>query len=135
MGFAQSVSHGPRPAQHVAKPWGEQFIFAVTASYIGAVNHIRQGQSLSLQFHRTRDETLYLYDGLLHVEFESDDGEMHTVQMRPGQSIRFCPLRKHRISALEDSVLFEVSTPPLDDVVRLQDLYGRTLDGSSTSDR
>jgi mannose-6-phosphate isomerase len=134
MGFAQSGSHGPRPAQHVAKPWGEQFIFAATASYIGAVNLIRQGQSLSLQFHRQRDETLYLYDGLLHVEFENEAGEMHAVRMRPGQSIRFCPLRKHRISAQEDSVVFEVSTPPFDDVVRLQDLYGRTTDRICTSD-
>lgn len=125
---------GPRFAHQVGKPWGDQFVFAQTSSYIGAVNLVRQGQSLSLQFHRTRDETLYLYQGLLQVEFEDRSGEMRTVRMQPGQSIRFCPLRKHRIAALADSVLFEVSTPPFDDVVRLDDRYGRAAEGNSTND-
>lgn len=121
---------GPRFAHHGDKPWGDQFIFAVTSSYCGAVDVVRQGQSLSLQFHRQRDESLYLYQGALLVEFEDETGAMGSVEMKPGQSIRFLPLRRHRITALLDSVIFEVSTPPLDDVVRLQDLYGRIADRS-----
>jgi mannose-6-phosphate isomerase-like protein (cupin superfamily) len=126
---------GPRFARSVDKPWGEQLVFAVTSTYCGAVDVVRQGQSLSLQFHQLRDETLYLYQGSLQVKFEDESGAMRCVDMSPGQSIRFRPLRKHRITALTDSVIFEVATPQLDDVVRLQDIYGRATDRSPTIDQ
>jgi mannose-6-phosphate isomerase len=121
---------GPSAAQHIDKPWGEQFVFAVTSFYCGAVDVVRQGHSLSFQFHRQRDETLYLHQGSLRVDFEDDQGAMRSADMEPGQSIHFRPLHRHRITALRDSVVFEVSTPQLDDVVRLQDLYGRATDRS-----
>jgi len=115
----------PQTATRIDKPWGYQLLFTVAAPYSGAVDVVRKGHSLSLQYHRQRDETLFLYQGLLRVELADEMGVMHTFTLEPGQSIRFLPLRRHRIHAVEDSVIFEVSTPELDDVVRMADLYGR----------
>ncbi len=116
---------GPQIARRVEKPWGYQLIFVVTPSYAGGVDVVKKGYSLSLQYHEWRDETLYLHEGKLQVQVEDDEGAMSTFEVRPGCSIRFCASRKHRVTALEDSVIFEVSTPDLDDIVRLEDRYGR----------
>jgi len=116
---------GPQIASRVDKPWGYQLIFAATPFYAGGVDAVEKGQSLSLQYHECRDETLYLHEGKLRVEVEDDRGAMHMFEVGPGQSIRFFATRKHRVTALEDSVIFEVSTPQLDDTVRLEDRYGR----------
>jgi len=115
----------PQTATRIDKPWGHQLLFTVTDRYSGAVDVVWKGHSLSLQYHRQRDETLFLYRGRLRVELADETGVMHTFTLEPGQSIRFLPLRRHRIHALEDAVIFEVSTPELDDVVRVADLYGR----------
>ncbi|HUT16023.1 MAG TPA: SDR family NAD(P)-dependent oxidoreductase [Anaerolineae bacterium] len=125
MTSTDQVDDGPRAAARTAKPWGYQLMFAVTPSYAGGVDVVRKGHGLSLQYHLYRDETLYLHDGRLLVELEDEAGTMRRFEMEPGRSIRFCPMRKHRVTALEDSVVFEVSTPQLEDVVRLQDRYGR----------
>ncbi len=117
---------GPQAATRIDKPWGYQLLFTITEPYSGAVDVIWKGHSLSLQYHRQRDETLFLHQGRLQVELEDETGVMRTFGLQPGQSIHFLPLRRHRISALEDSVIFEVSTPHTDDVVRLADRYGRT---------
>ena len=119
------VDDGPRDAARTDKPWGYQLMFAVTPSYAGGVDVIREGHTLSLQYHHCRDETLYLHDGRLLVELEDKAGAMQSFEMEPGQSIHFCPPRKHRVTALKDSIVFEVSTPHLNDIVRLEDRYGR----------
>jgi mannose-6-phosphate isomerase len=116
---------GPQTATRIDKPWGYQLLFTSTEPYSGGVNVVCRGHSLSLQYHRQRDETLFLHQGHLQVELEDEAGVMRTFALKPGQSIRFVPLRRHRISALEDSVIFEVSTPQMDDVVRVADRYGR----------
>jgi mannose-6-phosphate isomerase len=116
---------GLQIVRRVEKPWGYQLVFAVTPWYAGGVDVIKEGHSLSLQYHQRRDETLYLHQGKLQVELEDDTGAMNAFQLGPGQSVRFCPRQKHRVTALEDSVIFEVSTPQMDDVVRLEDRYGR----------
>lgn len=116
---------GPQTASRVDKPWGHQIIFAATPYYAGGVDMVSQGESLSLQYHQRRDETLYLHEGKLWVEVEDDAGAMSCFEVGPGCSVRFPAMRKHRITAIEDSVIFEVSTPDLDDIVRLEDRYGR----------
>lgn len=108
----------------VDKPWGNETIFAWTERYVGKILFIRAGQSLSLQYHRQKDETIYVSGG--KMEFEVDEGEgLVTRTLNPGDFYHIRPEVKHRMRAAEDCTVFEVSTPELDDVVRLQDLYGR----------
>ena len=109
------------PVQRVDKPWGYELIYAVTEDYCGKILFVRGGEALSLQFHRRKDETIYLHDGLAEVEI----GEGSEV-IRPGRAFRVTPGVVHRLRALEDSLFLEVSTPHLDDVVRLEDRYGRS---------
>lgn len=125
MSACEGTKPKPEPATRIDRPWGYQLLFAVTQFYAGAVDVVHKGHSLSLQYHQCRDETLYLHQGRIRVEIEDATGALHTLEMQPGQSIRFLPGRKHRVAALEDAVIFEVSTPHLQDIVRLEDLYGR----------
>lgn len=111
--------------QKVDKPWGYELIWARTKDYIGKVLHISRGHRLSLQYHRIKEETLYLQSGKMTLLFEDDDGKMIEVAMKPGDSHHIPVGRKHRMIAVEDCDVFEVSTPELDDVVRLEDGYGR----------
>ena len=104
----------------IKKPWGYELLFAKTASYAGKVLVIHKGESLSLQYHEKKEETIYLEEGLLEVEFGSE-----VKRLKPGDSLHIPPKKHHRMKALEDSRVFEVSTPELDDVVRLKDQYGR----------
>lgn len=108
----------------VEKPWGHETIFAWTEKYVGKILFIRAGHSLSFQYHRVKDETIYLAAG--EMRFEVDDGAgMTAIELHPGDFYRIRPEVRHRMNATEDCTVFEVSTPELDDVVRLQDLYGR----------
>lgn len=109
----------------MAKPWGHELRFAITERYLGKVIRVRAGELLSLQFHRQKDETLLVTEGRMDLQLEGDDGSMHTIRMEPGMSIRILPGRKHRMVAVEDCEFFEVSSPEIDDVVRLEDKYGR----------
>jgi mannose-6-phosphate isomerase len=111
--------------KRVDKPWGYELIYASTESYSGKVLHVRAGEQLSLQFHREKDETIYVHSG--RVEFEiGDPGKPTDVEVvGPGHAFRLPPGTVHRMRALEDTILLEVSTPHLDDVVRLEDRYGR----------
>jgi mannose-6-phosphate isomerase len=108
----------------VQKPWGREEIFAENDRYAGKLLHLSAGHSLSLQYHERKDETLYVLEGdvLLLVE---EDGAMRERRLGPGQSYRIRPGIKHRMRAEEPCVVFEVSSPELDDVVRLEDAYGR----------
>ena len=109
----------------VEKPWGYELIWAHTGRYVGKILHVRAGQALSLQYHRAKDETIHLLAGEMRFEFDAGGGERE-VLLKPGDSMRIRPGTIHRMVALTDCDVLEASTPELDDVVRLEDRYGRT---------
>jgi mannose-6-phosphate isomerase len=111
--------------RRIEKPWGHELLWAETARYVGKVLHIRAGQRLSLQYHRVKDETLRVESGSIDLLIEGDDGELRTVRMGPGDVHHIAPGRKHRMTAVTDCDVVEVSTTELDDVVRLADDFGR----------
>lgn len=115
----------------VSKPWGHEKIFAVTKDYVGKVLVIKAGHQLSLQFHRVKEETIYIQSGKMKLLIENAGGEMEEHLLAPGMSFHVAPNRKHRMIAVEDCEVFEVSTPHLEDVVRLEDSYGRGPDSGS----
>jgi|TARA_R110000823_G_scaffold253133_1_gene375668 mannose-6-phosphate isomerase len=106
----------------VNKKWGHELIWAETANYVGKLLHINAGHRLSLQFHRVKEETVYVLSGTLYIY----DDEDKVIRLSPGESFHVNPLQVHRFGANESDVeIMEVSTPHLDDVVRLEDDYGR----------
>jgi mannose-6-phosphate isomerase len=110
----------------VGKPWGHELIFAVTERYAGKLITVKAGESLSLQFHKVKDEAWYILEGRAALELGGPgEGVLSSEIVGPGASFRFPPGTVHRLKALEDTRLVEVSTPELDDVVRLEDRYGR----------
>src|SRR3954447_26009427 len=109
----------------VEKPWGHELWWALTDAYAGKILHIEAGQKLSLQFHERKDESAYLMSGRLLLTKGSSEDELTSVEVGPGAVWRNMPGEVHTIEALEDSEVLEVSTPELDDVVRLSDNYGR----------
>jgi mannose-6-phosphate isomerase len=108
----------------VDKPWGHELHWAITERYVGKVLHVKAGHALSLQYHNVKDETIYLWKGKMLFEIGTIDA-LEKREMLPGESIHITPLTVHRMTAIEDCEIFEVSTPELDDVVRLEDRYGR----------
>ncbi len=109
----------------VEKPWGYELHWAKTERYVGKLIHVNAGHALSLQYHHLKDETIFLWSGRLL--FEIDDGAgLVKREMLPGERVHITPKTVHRMTAIEDSDIFEVSTPELDDVVRLEDRYGRS---------
>lgn len=112
-------------SRHVPKPWGWELIFAHTDDYAGKILHVEAGEALSLQFHEKKDETLYLLKGSYELIVE-EAGDMVRHEMQVGDSYRIAPGQKHRmIAGATGCDIIEVSTPELDDVVRLEDRYGR----------
>jgi len=110
--------------RRVEKPWGYELHWARTDRYVGKVIHVNKGHALSLQYHNVKDETVHLWSGRLL--FEIQEGEKLVArEMRPGESVHITPKTVHRMTALEDSDILEASTPELDDVVRIEDRYGR----------
>jgi quercetin dioxygenase-like cupin family protein len=114
----------------VEKPWGYELHWAKTDRYVGKVLHVTAGHALSLQYHNQKDETIYLHSGKLLFEVE-ENGALQAREMAPGDSFHITPKTVHRMTAIEDSDILEVSTPELDDVVRLEDRYGRTDTGKA----
>jgi mannose-6-phosphate isomerase-like protein (cupin superfamily) len=110
--------------RRVEKPWGYELHWAHTDRYVGKVLHVNAGHALSLQYHNVKDETIYVYSGKLLYEIEQN-GELRKIEMKPGDSMRVAPKTVHRMTAIEDTDVLEVSTPEIDDVVRLEDRYGR----------
>jgi mannose-6-phosphate isomerase len=108
----------------VEKPWGYELHWAKTDRYVGKLIHVNAGHALSLQYHNVKDETIYLHSGKLLFEIQRDGG-MVTHEMLPGERVHITPKTIHRMTAIEDSDIFEVSTPELHDVVRIEDRYGR----------
>jgi mannose-6-phosphate isomerase len=110
----------------VEKPWGHELIWAEAERYVGKVLFVKAGESLSLQFHRQKDESWLVHAGRAKVELGSaGDALLDAEVVGPGSAFRFRPGTVHRVTALEDTTILEVSTPELDDVVRLEDRYGR----------
>ncbi len=106
--------------KRIEKPWGFELWWAVTDRYVGKLIHVNQGQSLSLQYHWVKHESMYVVAGEADVLI---DGEVK--RMRPGEAVEIAPMTRHRLTAVTDVDVMEVSTPELDDVVRLEDIYGR----------
>jgi mannose-6-phosphate isomerase len=112
-------------ARHVPKPWGHELIWAHTDRYVGKVLVIEAGKRLSLQRHEIKDEAIYVLSGRLRLYLEDDEGVVQVEELGAGDHRHVATGRIHRYEALERVELMEVSTPELDDVVRLDDDYGR----------
>jgi mannose-6-phosphate isomerase len=112
--------------RRVDKPWGYELIWAVTDRYVGKVLFVKAGHSLSLQFHREKDEAWLVQSGRAKLELgEAGDSMLNEEIVGAGAAFHYAPGTVHRVTALEDTTILEVSTPELDDVVRLEDAYGR----------
>ena len=109
----------------VAKPWGHELIWASTDRYVGKILHIRAGEALSLQYHREKDETIMVLAGRMLLAYFADGEPASEKELGPGEPFHITPGLRHRMIAIEDTDVLEVSTPELDDVVRLEDRYGR----------
>jgi mannose-6-phosphate isomerase len=110
----------------VEKPWGYELIWAETDRYVGKVLFVKAGESLSLQFHRQKDEAWLVQSGRAKLELGSaGDAVLRAEVLAAGAAFHFHPGTVHRVTAIEDTTILEVSTPELDDVVRLEDRYGR----------
>lgn len=117
-------------ARRVAKPWGYELLWALTDRYAGKVLFVRAGEALSLQFHREKDESWYVLSGRAELEVGGvGEAMLRTEVLTPGEALHFPPGTVHRVRALEDTEILEASTPHLDDVVRLDDEYGRADTG------
>ena len=110
----------------IEKPWGYELLWARTADYAGKVLHIKRGHKLSLQYHEHKEETILLYAGRMLLLLEDDHGILREICVAAGEAYHIPVGRKHRMIALdEDCEVFEVSTSHLEDVVRIEDSYGR----------
>jgi mannose-6-phosphate isomerase-like protein (cupin superfamily) len=113
-------------SHRVEKPWGYELIWALSEHYCGKILFVRAGEALSLQFHKVKDESWYVLEGRAELELGAPGQRVLDAEViRPGAAYRFRPGTVHRVHALEDTRILEVSTPHLDDVVRLEDSYGR----------
>jgi len=110
----------------VPKPWGHELLWAKTDRYVGKILHIKAGEALSLQYHRVKDETIMVLSGRLQLQYFADGEPPRSRDLGPREPFHVTPGLRHRMIALEDTDVLEVSTPELDDVVRLEDRYGRT---------
>ncbi len=110
--------------RRVDKPWGHELVWAETARYVGKILHIRAGQRLSRQYHQVKEETLMVQAGEMDLEV-GPTGSIEIRRMKPGDVFHVLPGTIHRMIAVSDVDVLEVSTPELDDVVRLEDVYGR----------
>jgi quercetin dioxygenase-like cupin family protein len=108
----------------IDKPWGYELLFALTNSYAGKVIKINAGQRLSYQYHEIKEETIYIQEGKMKFIVE-EEGEKKEKILLKGDCYHIPPKLKHRMEAIEDCIIFEVSTPHLEDVIRLEDDYGR----------
>jgi mannose-6-phosphate isomerase len=108
----------------IEKPWGYELHWAKTERYVGKIIHVNKGHALSLQYHNIKDETIFLWSGKLLFETEID-GKLVGQELKPGEAVHVTPKTVHRMTAVEDCDILEASTPELQDVVRLEDRYGR----------
>jgi mannose-6-phosphate isomerase-like protein (cupin superfamily) len=116
------LKHSPR---RVDKPWGYELIWAETEHYVGKLLHVEAGHALSLQYHRVKVETLFVHSGRIRLEVGPDTGHLVVLEVGAGEGFHLPAGTVHRMEALETSDLYEVSTPHLHDLVRVEDRYGR----------
>jgi mannose-6-phosphate isomerase-like protein (cupin superfamily) len=109
----------------VDKPWGNEFIWAETDRYVGKILFIKKGHSLSLQYHNVKDETVMVLSGRMAFEHYREGEKPVITELEPRQPFHITPHLRHRMTAIEDCEIVEVSTTELNDVVRLEDKYGR----------
>lgn len=109
----------------VDKPWGHELIWAETDHYVGKILHIKAGEALSLQYHQVKDETIMVLTGKMQLVYYADGESPKSRELGPREPFHVPALLRHRYIAIEDTDLLEVSTTELDDVVRLEDRYGR----------
>lgn len=114
------------PVRRVEKPWGHEEVFAlVEGKFCGKVIHVTAGQALSLQYHEHKEETIAIQSGMARLEVGEHEDRLEQVELNVGDAVHLTPGIRHRITALTDVVMLEASTTELDDVVRLEDRYGR----------
>jgi mannose-6-phosphate isomerase len=112
--------------ERVEKPWGWELIWAQSEQYMGKLLFVRAGQALSKQFHNVKDESWYFHEGRAELELNAPGEAVEKSEIvGPGAAFRLKPGTVHKLTALEDTLVIEVSTPHLDDIVRLEDRYGR----------
>lgn len=111
--------------RRVEKPWGHELIWADTDLYVGKVLHVKAGHALSLQYHEKKDETIHLWRGRMKFWVGPSADRLELIEMAEGDSYRVTPGTVHRMEAITDVDILEASTAHLDDVVRLEDRYGR----------
>jgi mannose-6-phosphate isomerase len=116
---------GAIETRRVDKPWGHELIWALTDRYCGKILVIETGRRLSLQYHEQKDEAILVRSGRLLLHLDDDNGTMTSRELGPGESAHVAVGRRHRYEAIERVELIEVSTPELDDVVRVEDDFGR----------
>jgi mannose-6-phosphate isomerase len=121
-GASDRYAFAPR---RIEKPWGWELIWAESEHYVGKLLFVRSGEALSLQYHEQKDESWLVREGRARLELGEVGGGLEVVEIEPGDAFRYRPGTVHRITALEDTLVLEVSTPHLDDVVRVEDRYGR----------
>ena len=119
---ASRYSFAPR---RVEKPWGWELLWAESDRYAGKLLFVRAGEALSLQYHELKDESWLVREGRGRLELGDVGGELEVREIQPGDAFHLRPGTAHRLTAIEDTLIMEVSTPQLDDVVRLEDRYGR----------
>lgn len=123
----RAAATGPFDVRKVLKPWGYELVWAETDQYVGKILHIKAGHALSVQYHREKDETAHLLSGeiIYRVQRSAAGNQLEDVGLKVGDSFRIAAGTIHQMEAVTDCEILEVSTPHLDDVVRLEDRYGR----------
>lgn len=119
------------PIEIKLKPWGKEIWFAHTPTYAGKILIVNQGARLSLQYHEKKTETQYVYTGKIKFTYGKNENSLQEIILNPGDKFDIYPYTIHRVEGLEDSIIFEVSTAELDDVVKLADDYGRSGKGNN----
>jgi mannose-6-phosphate isomerase len=127
LGLLEPFAVEPRK---VDKPWGYELIWAETEDYVGKILFVKAGESLSLQFHRQKDESWLVHSGRARIEMAAPGEKLPEAEIvGAGAAFRIEPGTVHRVTGVEDTTIIEVSTPFLDDVIRLEDRYGRPPEG------
>ncbi|MCD6109575.1 cupin [bacterium] len=122
---------GTHAIQVKLKPWGKEIWFAQNSHYAGKILEIKKGHRYSLQYHEKKEETQYIYSGLVKMTYGDNKNDLKEIILHPGDKFDIHPYTIHRAQAIEDTQIFEVSTPHLTDVVKLHDDYGRSGKGNN----
>jgi len=112
--------------QRTEKPWGYEILYALTTKYAGKIIFVKKGHRLSFQYHKIKEETMYIQHGKAVMTMDGNDDTVVDTIVTTGDAIHIPPLTRHRVEALEDTTILEVSTAQLGDIVRIEDDYGRS---------